>query len=131
MIVPAQRAYGSAAIIVRAQFIGAIALAPFGVAGLAASDPTTGSVVAVVVLGVVGTGIARALNATLAGRTGAARGSVTTYFVPVVAIALGALIRDEMITRSEIAGTGLILTGAALASRSQRTTTTAATERRT
>ena len=122
VIVPAQQAFGSSAIVFRSHVLGALALAPFGLRGLATSSPTTESIAAVVVLGVVGTGIARTLNATLAGRIGAARGSLPTSFIPVVAVALGAVFRDDTITRTEIAGTVLVLAGAAFASRGQRTT---------
>lgn len=122
IIVPLQQTYGAPAIVGRALIVGSLLLAPLGVLGLSSSDPTPGSIVAVTILGVVGTGIARALNATLAGRTGAARGSLTTYLVPVVAIALGVLFRNDHIQAVELAGTALVLAGAFLTSRRQRTT---------
>ena len=51
--------------------------------------------VAVVVLGVVGTGIAFALMGTLVGRVGSTRASFITYLIPVVALALGSPLRAE------------------------------------
>ena len=72
------------------------------------------------ILGVGGTGIARALNATLAGRAGAARGSITTYLVPVVAIALGTSVRNEQIEPVQLAGTAVVLIGAWLSTRPGR-----------
>jgi drug/metabolite transporter (DMT)-like permease len=65
----------------------------------------------------VGTGAARALNAALVGRTGAARGALTTYLAPVVAIALGVVFRNDNIQAIELAGTALVLAGAYLTSR--------------
>lgn len=67
--------------------------------------------------GGTGSGFARALNATLARRTGATRtgatrGCVTTYLVPATAIILGATIRHDTIRPFEILGTATILAGA-------------------
>jgi drug/metabolite transporter (DMT)-like permease len=124
IIVPLQQAYGAAAIVGRALIIGSLLLAPLGVVGLSRSDLTADSVAAVAILGVVGTGTARALNATLAGRTGAARGSLTTYLAPVVAIALGVTFRNDHIRAIELAGTALVLAGAYVTSRRQRPTGT-------
>jgi drug/metabolite transporter (DMT)-like permease len=72
---------------------------------------------AVFVLGTLGTGVAFVLFATLTARAGATRASLTTYFLPVVAIALGALLLDESIRLYALAGTALVLFGAYLASR--------------
>jgi drug/metabolite transporter (DMT)-like permease len=117
IIVPLQQTYGAPAIVGRALIIGALLLAPLGVFGLSRSDLTPVSIAAVAILGVVGTGTARALNATLVGRTGAARGALTTYLAPVVAIALGVVFRNDNIQTIEFAGTGLVLAGAYLTSR--------------
>jgi drug/metabolite transporter (DMT)-like permease len=72
-------------------------------------------------LGCLGTGLAFVGMTTLAGRVGAARGSVTIYFIPVVAIALGLLFRDETIAIVSLVGTALVLFGAYLTSRAERT----------
>ncbi len=71
-------------------------------------------------LGVVGTGIALAMMTTLAGRVGAARGSIAIYLVPIVAIVLGWALRDEQIAPLALAGTALVILGAYVTSRSQR-----------
>jgi drug/metabolite transporter (DMT)-like permease len=42
---------------------------------------------------------------------------VTIYFVPVVAVALGALLNSESIHAAALFGTGLVLAGAYLTSR--------------
>jgi drug/metabolite transporter (DMT)-like permease len=122
IIVPLQQTYGASAIVGRALIIGSLLLAPLGVFGLSRSDLTAGSIAAVAILGVVGTGTARVLNATLAGRTGAARGALTTYLAPVVAIALGAAFRNDHIQAIELAGTAVVIAGAFLTSRRQRPT---------
>jgi drug/metabolite transporter (DMT)-like permease len=119
IIVPLQQTYGAPAIVGRALIISSLLLAPVGVFGLSRSDLTAESLTAVAILGVVGTGTARALNATLAGRTGAARSALTTYLAPVVAIALGVTVRNDHIQATELAGTALVIAGAYLTSRRQ------------
>lgn len=118
-VVPLQQAYGAPAVVGRALAVGSVVLAPLGVIGLSRSSPTPASITAVTVLGVAGTGLARALNATLAGRTGAARGALPTYLTPVVAIVLGVLIRGDDLHLTEAAGTCLVLAGAVVTSRQQ------------
>jgi drug/metabolite transporter (DMT)-like permease len=56
----------------------------------------------------------------LSGRTGAARASVVTYIIPVIAITLGIIVRGESIGPWEVAGTVLVLVGAYFTTRSER-----------
>ena len=65
----------------------------------------------------IGTGVARSLAATLAGRAGAPRMSTTTYLIPVVAIILGVTFRDETVAPLAILGVTIVLAGAFIASR--------------
>lgn len=117
LLVPLQQRYGGPAVTLWALVVSSLVLAPIGAATLAESEFTAGSVAAVVVLGVVGTGIARSLAATLAGRVGAPRMSTTTYLIPVVAIVLGVTFRDETVAPMALFGVGIVLLGAFLASR--------------
>jgi drug/metabolite transporter (DMT)-like permease len=55
--------------------------------------------------------------ATLAGRAGAGRASVAIYFIPIVAIVLGVVFRDETVALLSLAGAALVLVGAYLSSR--------------
>jgi drug/metabolite transporter (DMT)-like permease len=73
--------------------------------------------IAIVILGCFGTALAFVAMATLVGRAGATRGSIATYFIPVVAIVLGVIFRDETIAAISLIGTGLVLAGAYLTSR--------------
>jgi len=120
LVVPLQQTYGAPAVVMRALLFGAVVLAPWGARDTLNSSPSVRSIVAVAILGVVGTGIARALAASLAGRTGAARGALITYLVPIVAIVLGVIFRDETIEAIEITGTVVVLGGAYLTTRPQR-----------
>ena len=122
LLVPLQQRYGGPAVTLWALAISSVLLAPFAVIGLDASEFTTSSVVAVVILGVVGTGIARSLAATLGGRVGAARMSTTTYLIPIVAIILGVTFRNDTVTPIALAGVAVVLTGAVIASRAISTT---------
>ncbi len=117
--VPLQRRYGPLPVILRAQLVAvAITLVP-GLFGATDSSFDLVSLLAMIPLGCLGTGLAFVWMATLVGRVGAARGSVTIYFVPVIAIGLGVTFRGESISPLSLAGTVLVLLGAFLASRAQ------------
>jgi hypothetical protein len=66
---------------------------------------------AVAALGSLGTALAFVAFATLAGRVGSTGASVTVSFLPAVAIALGALFRDETIAAVSLFGTVLVTAG--------------------
>lgn len=117
LLVPLQQRYGGPAVTLWALSASVIVLAPFGLFTVAESEFTTSSVLAVVILGVVGTGVARSLAATLAGRVGAPRMSTTTYLIPVVAIILGVTFRDETVAPISVVGVAIVLLGAYIASR--------------
>lgn len=117
LLVPLQQRYGGPAVTLWALSASVIVLAPFGLLTVADSEFTTSSVLAVVILGVVGTGVARSLAATLAGRVGAPRMSTTTYLIPVVAIVLGVVFRDETVEPISLIGVAIVLLGAYIASR--------------
>ena len=117
LLVPLQQRYGGPAVTLWALVVSAVLLAPIGAATIAESEFTAGSVIAVVILGVVGTGIARSLAATLAGRAGAPRMSTTTYLVPAIAIILGVAFRDESVSPVALVGVVVVLVGAYMASR--------------
>ena len=70
-----------------------------------------------VLLGVFGTGLAFVAMAELGKRVGPTRGAIGIYFIPVVAMVLGVLLRDETIAAAAVAGTALVILGAWLNSR--------------
>jgi drug/metabolite transporter (DMT)-like permease len=118
---PLQRRNGALPVIWRAQLVALVFLAPLGAAGAAESSFEWSSLAAMIALGSIGTALAFVCFATLAGRVGPTRGSLTIYFIPVVAIVLGALLLDESIHAAAILGTALVLAGAYLTSRQERT----------
>lgn len=111
VLVPLQQRYGALPVVMRALAIGAFFSSPLGIVGLAQSSFEWGPVIAIVILGVLGTGFARALAAALSGRAGAVRGAIITYFVPLFAISLGVVVLGERVTRLELAGVALVLLG--------------------
>jgi drug/metabolite transporter (DMT)-like permease len=114
---PLQRRSGSLPVIWRAQLVAAAVLLPVAIASLPSSSFAWSSLAAVAALGAIGTALAFAWFAALVGRVGPTRGSVTIYFIPVVAILLGALLRDETVHLAALLGTALVLAGAWLTSR--------------
>jgi drug/metabolite transporter (DMT)-like permease len=121
LIVPLQQKYGGPTVILWALIVSSVVLLPFAIGGVGDSEFTAGSVIAVVILGVVGTGIVRALAATLAGRVGGPRMTTTTYMIPIVAIVLGIVFRDETIAPIAIGGVAVVLIGAYWATRAVST----------
>ena len=114
---PLQRKYGSAAVMGQMLLLATLWTAPFGVVGLLGSDFAWKSAAAVSVLGLVGTGFAFVLMATLVGRVGGPRASFITYLMPVVSLALGAIFLSERVVPVALVGVALVLSGAVLASR--------------
>lgn len=115
--VPLQQESGALPVVLRTQLVAAVATIPYAVAGLGDSSIDPAGLGAVFVLGVFGTGVALAVMAALVGRVGATRGGVAIYFVPVVAVILGLVFRDDSIAPLAILGMVVVLAGAYLASR--------------
>jgi len=112
--------YNATAVIARAMLAAALLLLPYGIFGATQSSFSWGSAAALTILGVVGTGFARSIFAALTGRVGAPRSGLVGYLVPVVAVILGVVVRNEAVGALELAGTGLILVGAAFISRGRK-----------
>jgi drug/metabolite transporter (DMT)-like permease len=120
VVVPLQQRYGALPVIWRAQIVAIVLTAPYGLAGLGSSSFAWGPVGAVVVLGALGTGLAFVAGGTLIGRVGATRAAVLAFIIPVVALVLGVVLRDEHVEALAIAGLVLVLAGAWLTSRAGR-----------
>jgi drug/metabolite transporter (DMT)-like permease len=120
--VPLTQRYGSLPVLFRAQLAALVVIAPFGLAAIPGSTFAWGPALAMVPLGVLGTGLAFVLMGTLVGRVGGPRGSIAIYFVPVVAIVLGVVALGEAVHPLALLGTGLVLVGAWVTSRREATT---------
>ena len=111
---PLQREYGAIPDVRNALLVAVVLSTPYGAVGIADSGFAWGPMIACIALGAGGTGIAFALAAELNGRVGAVRTSIVTYLIPIVAVFLGVVFRDDTITLWAILGTIVVLLGAFL-----------------
>lgn len=100
--------------------VGALLTLPAALVQWPAETPSAKVVGAVLVLGVLGTGVAYLLYFALIVRAGASRAILVTYLVPAFALVYGWLILGEAVTPSALAGLALILGGTALATGGRR-----------
>jgi drug/metabolite transporter (DMT)-like permease len=91
-----------------------LSVAVLPIFGLRGVEIRTDMAIAVLVLGVFGTGIAYVLNYRLISEGGASAASVVTYLIPVVAVVLGALTLDEPLPLNVLLGMLVVLLGVAL-----------------
>lgn len=76
--------------------------------------PTPTRVAAIVLLGVLGTGVAYVLSYRLIADMGPTRASLVTYLIPIVAVTVGLVFLDEAFSLRLIAGCALTVAGIAL-----------------
>jgi drug/metabolite transporter (DMT)-like permease len=114
---PLQQRYSSLPLMARILAIGAVLTAPLGVASIPGSHFSWPALFAVAAVGVLGTGLAFVLIGRLVGRVGSTRASIVGYLIPVVALLLGVLLRDDEVGPFAIAGIALVVAGAYLTSR--------------
>jgi drug/metabolite transporter (DMT)-like permease len=77
-------------------------------------NPAPEAIVAVVWLGVLGSGFAYLLFFTILAHWGSTRTSMVSYLLPVVGIALGAAVMGDPVTLNRLVGTGMIIAGIAM-----------------
>ena len=116
---PLTQRYGSLAVMARMLALASAWTLPLGVSSVGGSDFAWPSLLAVAVLGVMGTGVAFVLMGHLVSRVGS-RASFATYLIPVVALILGVVFRDDEVHVLSIVGVTLVIAGALLASRKER-----------
>jgi drug/metabolite transporter (DMT)-like permease len=114
---PLTERYGAVAVVLRSQAIAIALVTPSGLFALNDSTFSWKPFIAIVILGAFGTGMARALQATLITRSGAPRASIIGYLVPLVAVVLGVAFLGETLTWLEVIGLVIITVGAGLGSR--------------
>jgi drug/metabolite transporter (DMT)-like permease len=119
--VPLAQKYGSIPTFWRAQMVGLLLTLPYGAWGIThGTEWNPKSAAAVAVLGTFGTALAFVAMVGLSARVGATRASSLTYFEAIVALLLGAIVRDEAIVALELSGCGVLLLGAWFISRDDR-----------
>jgi drug/metabolite transporter (DMT)-like permease len=107
-----QQRYGAVPVIWRAQGVALVLTAPLGIPDFMSAHWSIGPFLSMLALGAFGTAIANVVMASAAGRFGAARASGTTFLIPVVALLLGVMVRNEQVALLSIAGCFVCLTGA-------------------
>lgn len=117
IVAPLQQNYGALTVMARVQWVAAALVTPYGIYGLTQSSFAWPSLLATLAVGFLGTGLAFVLMANLAGSVGPTRAAFITYLIPVVALFLGVVFRDEVISGVAVAGVALVIAGALLASR--------------
>jgi drug/metabolite transporter (DMT)-like permease len=117
LLVPLAQRHGSLPVLWRVQLIALTLTMPLGLGGIPGSQWAWSSATAVVVLGVLSTGVAFVAMASLSVRVGATRASVAIYFLPIVAMVLGITLRAEHVPWVAVAGTGFVVIGAWLVTR--------------
>ncbi len=117
IVAPLQQRYGSLPVLARVQWVAVALVAPWGALGLGDSEFAWSSLAATLAVGVLGTGLAFVLMGSLTGSVGATRASFITYLIPVVALVLGVVLRQEEVALVAVAGVFAVIAGAFLASR--------------
>ncbi len=114
---PLQHKYGAVQVMSWVLASASVLNIPYGVYDLGGNSIEFGPILAVLALGIVGTGIAFALMGSLMAGVGSTRASFITYFVPVVALFLGVTFRNDQVSTLAIIGVVFVIAGALLASR--------------
>ena len=117
LAVPITQRYGALPAMLNAQAIAFVLVLPYAVTDVAGSTFAWDSFLAILALGVTSGAIALIAMSTLASRVGAPRANVAIYFIPIVAIVLGVVVRDETVEAIALGGIVLVLIGAFVTSR--------------
>ena len=121
---PITQQYGSLAVNANMLVYATLWTAPLGVSGLLRSSFAWDSFLAIVVAGAVGTGLAFVIMGSLVSSVGSTRSSFITYMIPVVALVLGVVFRNDRVTVVAVIGVVLVIVGALLAARRESTPST-------
>ncbi len=114
---PLQQSYGGLPVIFRALGVALVLTAPLGLPDLLHARWTMRAALSMLALGALGTALAQVMMAKAAGLFGASTASGTTFLIPVVALALGVIVRDEAVSMVSVLGCAICLAGAWLISR--------------
>jgi drug/metabolite transporter (DMT)-like permease len=114
---PITQQYGSLAVNAQMLAYATLWTAPLGVTGLLKSTFGWDSFLAIAVAGALGTGLAFVIMGSLVSRVGSTRSSFITYMIPVVALVLGVVFRNDQVTVMSLVGVVLVIAGALLAAR--------------
>lgn len=120
MASPLQARYGPIVLTSSLLSIATVMVLPLALVNFGDNEWDAAPVSAALVLGVLGTGFAYWIMASLVGRVGAVRSSFITYLIPVVSLALGVWLRNDEVAPITLLGLPVTIAGAFIASRSAR-----------
>ena len=109
---PLQQRNGALPVVWRALGVSVVLTAPLGLPALLDAQWTLRAALAMVALGALGTCVANVVLAVAAGRLGATKASATGFLIPVVALVLGVLVRNERVATIALIGGAVCLFGA-------------------
>jgi len=112
-----QLKHGTLAVLLWQELFALLFSLPLGLPAFADSEFAWSALVALLVLGALGTGLAYVLYGMLMVRAGAVRGVIGVFFTPIVATFLGVIFRDEKVTVLAVVGMLVVICGAWLTSR--------------
>ena len=109
--------YGTLTVLLWQELFALLFSLPLGIPAFLDSEFAWSSVLALAVLGALGTGFAYVMYGMLMVRAGAVRGVIGVFFTPIVATLLGTVFRDEAVTGLAVTGMLVVIVGAWLTSR--------------
>jgi len=109
---PLQQRNGALPVVWRALLVALILTAPLGLPRALNGHWTPRAVLSLLALGALGTCVANVMTTIAAGRLGATSASVSAYFIPVVALLLGVLVRNEHVALLSLIGGAVSLVAA-------------------
>lgn len=114
---PLQAKYSPARLFLHVQVAATIWTLPVSLGGLGDSQFAWSAVAAIVVLGVMGTGLAFVVFGMLLERTGITRAMIPTYFTPVVGLVLGIALNGEELAIVSVLGMVVVIVSAWMTSK--------------
>jgi drug/metabolite transporter (DMT)-like permease len=118
---PLQMRNGALPVVWRALAMAVLVTMPLGIPALLHARWSLRPLLAVLALGMLGTAVANVIMAVAVGRLGAPRASSTAFFMPIVALLLGVVVRGERVAAVAVSGIALCLVGAWLVRRGRLT----------
>src|SRR5256885_684386 len=109
---PLQQRNGALPVILRAQLVALVLVAPIGLRDVVHIKWAPGPLAALLALGVLSTGVAFAIMSISAGKICGGPGSVGAVFVPAEALILGVIFRNEHVAWISILGGAVCVAGA-------------------
>jgi drug/metabolite transporter (DMT)-like permease len=109
---PLQQRNGALPVVWGAQAVAVVLTAPLGFSDLLHARWAAGPVLALLALGVLGTGVAFVIITIAAGRVGSTRASSAAFLIPPVALVLGVLVRHEHVAVLSMLGAAVCVAGA-------------------